>query len=165
MPRNKVSLEEEIKGSKKEQKKVQANGCGSTATGFGCFTGMGIGIVWLVSLFSASIIAIGLACILFTIAAVIAIWIGVSDHLGRKEKQRNGVSVEVSKEFTSGYRYYCHICGNHWKWMIGTPYPKVTVRPDLLARVEAQRWTCAHCGSSNDGTRTSCYVCTYPKLH
>jgi transposase-like protein len=46
------------------------------------------------------------------------------------------------------YRYLCHLCGYRWTWRTGTPYPPVTVRPDLIAKGEqklqeeeaARRW-------------------------
>jgi predicted RNA-binding Zn-ribbon protein involved in translation (DUF1610 family) len=35
--------------------------------------------------------------------------------------------------------YYCSICGFHWVWEEGTPYPPITVRPDLIAKGEEHR--------------------------
>lgn len=35
---------------------------------------------------------------------------------------------------TVGYRYSCELCGYQWDWYIGTPWPEVTTRPDLIAK-------------------------------
>ena len=112
----------------------------------------------------------GLAFIGYFLALIIfAFWKGFSKSKREREKElareQNGEVIQTKREkkLTAGYKYYCAICGNQWTQMIGSPLPKVTVRPDLIKKVESQRWTCSYCGSSNDGTRTSCYVCTYPK--
>jgi len=57
----------------------------------------------------------------------------------------------------------CRICGYVFIWSNTEPYPKIIERPDLIAKVETQSWMCSYCGSSNDGTKNNCYVCTYPK--
>jgi len=75
----------------------------------------------------------------------------------------------VAKANPSDVRYYekykiaCRICGYAFIWSSTEPYPKINERLDLIAKVAAQSWVCSYCGNSNDGTRTSCYVCTYPK--
>lgn len=107
----------------------------------------------------------------FLALLIFALWMGFSKSKRQRKKElvreQSGEIIQHKREkdVAIGYKYYCTICGNRWQWMIGSPYQKITERPDLLTIVESQRWTCAHCGSSNDGTRTSCYVCTYPKLH
>jgi rubredoxin len=32
------------------------------------------------------------------------------------------------------HRYTCSLCGYAWEWSPGDPWPKVTVRPDLIAK-------------------------------
>ena len=112
-----------------------------------------------------SVLAILVLLSILCIAGLIPVFFSWSAWKSFQKREKSGEIVSKSKTVTIGYNYTCNICGNHWTWNIGTPLPKVTVRPDLIAKVESQRWTCAHCGSSNDGTRTSCYVCTYPKLY
>ena len=62
------------------------------------------------------------------------------------------------------HKYTCQICGYKWTWREGTPRPKVNVRPELLAKIEAQRWRCIRCGTVNEGIQSSCSYCYAPKM-
>jgi hypothetical protein len=54
-----------------------------------------------------------------------------------KSLEREGKIISLRYTVTTGYNYSCNICGNQWSWMIGTPMPKIIVKPDLIAKVEA----------------------------
>ena len=62
------------------------------------------------------------------------------------------------------HSYTCQICGYKWTWREGTPRPKVNVRTEFLAKMEAQRWKCIACGNENEGSESSCIYCHYPKM-
>lgn len=34
------------------------------------------------------------------------------------------------------YNFYCNLCGYRWTWREGSPYPKINVRPELIAQGE-----------------------------
>ena len=63
------------------------------------------------------------------------------------------------------YHFVCLLCGYHWEWREGQPRPKVNVRPEFLAKMEAQRWKCIACGNENEGSESSCRYCHYPKMN
>ncbi len=70
----------------------------------------------------------------------------------------------AEKRATSHYKYHCNICGYNWEWHEGQPRPKVNVRPEFLAKIEAQRWKCIRCGNVNEGSQSSCSHCYAPKM-
>lgn len=43
-----------------------------------------------------------------------------------------------SHEATTVYSYNCRLCNHTWTWDQTTPYPEVTVRPELIAAGEAR---------------------------
>jgi len=60
--------------------------------------------------------------------------------------------------------FTCQICGYKWTWKEGTPYPKIRVQPELIAKFESQKWTCKRCNTVNDASRSSCAYCFAPKM-
>jgi len=173
----KVNLLETITETYKQKEKYRAYGCFSWfagALGFilvmaTCLTITSV-IDAILSLFingnlsTNIVICSSLAIIPSALLAIpVAIFMGKRDRKKSLEREQKGELVEVSRERVVGYKYYCNICGHRWRWDVGTQLPTVTVRPDLIKKVESQRWYCVACGNSNDGTRTTCYVCGYPK--
>jgi rubredoxin len=73
-------------------------------------------------------------------------------------------AIKGYKEHAKQYWYKCEICGYSWVWREGQPLPKVNVRPEFLAKMEAQRWKCVACGNENEGSESSCRYCHYPKI-
>ncbi len=54
-------------------------------------------------------------------------YIGFMGWFANKENQRKKRAYNL-------YNFYCQICGNRWEWREGTPYPKVKVDPELIAK-------------------------------
>ena len=42
------------------------------------------------------------------------------------------------KEAIKIHNLECRLCGYKWRWQEGTPYPTVTLRPDLIAKGEQE---------------------------
>lgn len=38
----------------------------------------------------------------------------------------------AKRQVATGFKFSCNLCGYQWEWMIGTPLPEVTVRPELI---------------------------------
>ena len=38
----------------------------------------------------------------------------------------------AKRQVSTGFKFSCDLCGYQWEWMIGTPLPEVTVRPELI---------------------------------
>jgi DNA-directed RNA polymerase subunit RPC12/RpoP len=62
------------------------------------------------------------------------------------------------------YDYKCEICGYKWTWRTDQSLPHVQVRPELIAKIESQRWKCIRCGNINEGIQSSCSYCYAPKM-
>ena len=43
---------------------------------------------------------------------------------------------QLTKPKDGSHEYRCDLCGYQWHWKPGTPYPAVSVRPDLIAKGE-----------------------------
>jgi transcription elongation factor Elf1 len=43
-------------------------------------------------------------------------------------------SNQAKKRAYNLYSFYCQICGNRWEWAEGTPYPKIKVDLELIAK-------------------------------
>ena len=98
-------------------------------------------IDWIDSL-QKFILTVGFAACGF--ACVGGAIISVRDFL---QVRKTGVlRVRHTVEIAERYQFYCQLCGYRWIWRTDEPYPKVNVRPDLIAKAnqkieeEAAAW-------------------------
>jgi hypothetical protein len=59
--------------------------------------------------------------VVFPFMMVASIWFGIKGN-------------QAKKRAYNLYNFHCQICGNRWEWREGTPYPKVKVDPELIAK-------------------------------
>ena len=105
----------------------------------------------------ASNISTHLILTVFTFGVWIIAWILIA-------LVENAMKGSRPKPDPTLHSYTCQICGYKWTWREGTPRPKVNVRPEFLAKMEAQRWKCIRCGNVNEGSQSSCSHCYAPKM-
>jgi hypothetical protein len=142
----KVSLLDTIKETYKQPEKYRAYGCYSWVAGVIGFMLVIFAFLFVASLIDGAIsliigesgsLCVPLAIIPSIIVAIpAAIFMGKRDRKSALAREAKGEVVQITKEAIIGYRYSCYICGNRWQWNVGTPLPRVTLRPDLIQKGE-----------------------------
>jgi hypothetical protein len=96
----------------------------------------------------------------FRAAMVVIITLGFGLLSSNVRKGLMGKPHELVRKMATGYNYCCRLCGYRWTWMIGTPKPEVTARPDLI-RKGAPRLAgpCHNCGFPLGDDERVCLQC------
>jgi predicted RNA-binding Zn-ribbon protein involved in translation (DUF1610 family) len=96
----------------------------------------GWAILTIISIFIGLAPVIGLFAWLASIGSPLEA--DLIDHYQRQCPNCGGykVSGRRSSPKSRTYSYSCTLCGYQWSWQLGTPWPSVTVRPDLIAKGE-----------------------------